>query len=401
MRSGLTLIRRRAWSTAAGRAPPTEGAAAAAARQRPKLNTKDGLMTSVPKTNELGFYEMRFESVGGLGANLAGQILAEAVVLGQGLNGAHFSSYGSEKKGSPVKSYVRLCPPEKPVRTSSPVEKPHLLAVFHHCLLKVEGITSGLYPDSMVVVNSPDTVDQVRDQARLPSGTLGVIDALAIAVEGKTRINTVLLGAIVRASGFIEPNPVRETIARSFQGKYPRLVSSNLRAFDRGYSEVALKEFPFDGKYPVSPYRRFTPALGYANAPAGGVVTTPGNTAHKDLSASRQGIFPLYWRDRCIDCGLCTMTCPDYVFVWRKGVDKNGRPAMVLVGPNYQYCKGCLKCVEICPVEALTMECERPEFAYTADAQLWGPPDALVTMGRDNDPAKWGPDEGYYWYRVS
>lgn len=54
----------------------------------------------LPKKNKLGFYEMRFESVGGLGANLAGQILASALVLGQGFNGAHFSTYGSEKKGS-------------------------------------------------------------------------------------------------------------------------------------------------------------------------------------------------------------------------------------------------------------------------------------------------------------
>ncbi len=94
------------------------------------------------------------------------------------------------------------------------------------------------------------------------------------------------------------------------------------------------------------------------------------------------------------------MTCPDYVFVWDQGTDKKDRPAMVLKGPNYQYCKGCLKCVEICPGAALTAECERPEFRYTADVQLWGPPDALVSMGRDNEPAKWDQQEGYYWKRV-
>jgi len=351
--------------------------------------------------NELGFYEMRFESVGGLGANLAGQILAQAMVLGQGFNGAHFSSYGSEKKGSPIKSYVRLCSLEREVRTSSPVERPHLLAVFHQCLLKVEGITSGLYPDSVVVANSPDSIDQVREKAKLASGTLGVIDALAIAVAENTRINTAMLGAIVRASGFIHPEVVRETIADSFKEKYPQLVEPNLRTFDRGYNEIELQEFPLDGRFEATPYQRFVPALGYANAPIGGAIINPGNTIHKDLSASRQGIYPFYWRDRCIDCGLCTMTCPDYVFVWEQDVDSKGRPAMKLKGPNYQYCKGCLKCVVICPVEALTLECERPEFAFTADVQLWGPPDALVTMSRDNEPAKWEQDEGYYWRRVS
>ncbi|MBI4295119.1 MAG: 2-oxoacid:acceptor oxidoreductase family protein [Chloroflexi bacterium] len=344
---------------------------------------------------------MRFESVGGLGANLAGQVLAQSLVLSQGLNGAHFSSYGSEKKGSPVKSYVRVCAPEREVRSSSPVERPHLLAVFHQCLLKVEGTMSGLYPDSVVVVNSPDPVDEVRHRSQLPSGTLGVIDALAIAVEEDTRLNTAMLGAIARACGFIDPEAVREAIADAFKSRYPRQVEPNLRTFDRAYQGVKLKEYADDGKFQAAPYRRFEPALGYANAPLGGIIVNPGNTANKDLSASRQGIFPLYHRDRCIDCGLCTMTCPDYVFVWDKGQDKKGRPAMVLRGPNYQYCKGCLKCVEICPVEALTMECERPEFTFTADVQLWGPPDALVTMSRDNEPAKWEQDEGNYWHRVS
>jgi pyruvate ferredoxin oxidoreductase gamma subunit len=228
-----------------------------------------------------------------------------------------------------------------------------------------------------------------------------VVDALIIAVEEHTRINTAMLGAIVRVSGFIDPEIVREAISNSFRERYPQLVKPNLKTFDRGYEEIEVKDFPFDGRFEAMPYSRFMPALGYANAPLGGTIVNPGNTVSKDLSASRQGIFPLYHRDRCIDCGLCAMTCPDYVFVWDWGVDRKGRPARVMKEPNYQYCKGCLKCVEICPVEALTMECERPEFAYTADVQLWGPPDALVTMSRDSDPAKWEQEEGYYWYRVS
>ncbi|HET9232910.1 MAG TPA: 2-oxoacid:acceptor oxidoreductase family protein, partial [Candidatus Eisenbacteria bacterium] len=56
------------------------------------------------------FFELRFESIGGLGAHAAGQILASAAVLKMGMNGSHFSSYGSEKKGSLVRSFVRLGP---------------------------------------------------------------------------------------------------------------------------------------------------------------------------------------------------------------------------------------------------------------------------------------------------
>jgi pyruvate ferredoxin oxidoreductase gamma subunit len=58
------------------------------------------------------------------------------------------------------------------------------------------------------------------------------------------------------------------------------------------------------------------------------------------------------------------MVCPDYCFVWEQGVDKRGRPAMVLKGIDYQYCKGCLKCVEACPTDAL--QDLREEDGYAA-----------------------------------
>ena len=65
-------------------------------------------MSILPKKNELGFFEIRLRINWGLGANLAGKMLAEAGVFGLGLNGSNFSSYGSEKKGSPVKKFYPI-----------------------------------------------------------------------------------------------------------------------------------------------------------------------------------------------------------------------------------------------------------------------------------------------------
>src|SRR4030067_2767875 len=88
----------------------------------------------LPVKNDLGFFEIRMESIGGLGANVAGKILTEAAILGMGLNGAGFASYGSEKKGTPVKAFVRVCEGGHKVRVDSPVEEPHVLAIFHEAL---------------------------------------------------------------------------------------------------------------------------------------------------------------------------------------------------------------------------------------------------------------------------
>ena len=337
---------------------------------------------ALPVTNDLGFYEIRFESIGGLGGNIAGQILAEAVVLRQGLNGANFSSYGSEKKGSPVTTYVRLCEPSKDVRTNNPVERPHLLCIFHEAVIALRGATEGLYPDSVVVVNTNTTPELMRDILELPSGTVYTLDAMKIAMEEKSRINTAMLGAITRAAGFIEKNAVRDTIAETFCAKYPSLVEPNLRTFDRGFDEVQIREFKHDGRYQSKPYHQFIPALGWRSQPLGGAILNPGNSVLKDLSSARHGYYPLYHRDRCIDCGLCDMTCPDYVFVWTMGVDRKGKPAPVLQGPALQYCKGCLRCVEICPVDALTREREDALHVQTAHVQFVGPMEAIASLGK-------------------
>lgn len=45
------------------------------------------------------YFEIRLESLGGLGANLCGKMLGELGVKYLGLNGSAFSSYGSEKRG--------------------------------------------------------------------------------------------------------------------------------------------------------------------------------------------------------------------------------------------------------------------------------------------------------------
>lgn len=76
---------------------------------------------SLPVTNENGSYEIRLESIGGLGANLCGKMLGELGALSLSLNSLSFSSYGSEKRGSPVKAYVRWCADDRPLRVNSPV----------------------------------------------------------------------------------------------------------------------------------------------------------------------------------------------------------------------------------------------------------------------------------------
>src|SRR5690606_18886356 len=148
----------------------------------------------LPKKNELGFFEIRLESIGGLGANLAGKMLAEAGVVGSGFNGVSFSSYGSEKKGSPVKAHIRYCDMKTNIRDTTPVERPHIVAIFHENLSRTVNVISGIYQDSIVLVNSAKTPEQLKDKLKLMGGTIAVVDATGISLEEKNRVNMAMLG---------------------------------------------------------------------------------------------------------------------------------------------------------------------------------------------------------------
>lgn len=310
-------------------------------------------MSILPKKNELGFFEIRLESIGGLGANLAGKMLAEAGVLSLGLKGSNFSSYGSEKKGSPVKSFIRFCEPEVEIRDHSPIEQPHIVGVFHEALYRTVNVVSGLNADGIVLVNTARDFDEVKTDLQLEYGTLAIVDALTIAVEEKTKVNTAMLGALYRICEFLDPESMRDVIRKTFTKKYPHLVEPNIRTFDRGYNEVQFKTYEVPAGAEGKAFTRPLPQLGYLTQEIGGVMVSQANSIYKDLSGSRQGFLPEFQQEKCIHCAACDNVCPDFCFVWKEGEDKRGRKQMFLQGIDYQYCKGCLKCVEACPTDAL------------------------------------------------
>jgi pyruvate ferredoxin oxidoreductase gamma subunit len=307
------------------------------------------------------FFEVRFESIGGLGAHAAGQVLASAAVLKMGLNGAHFSSYGSEKKGSLVRSFVRLGPAERPIRTSAPVETPDAIVVFHAALLHNPATLAGLLQDGTFIYNAPPG-PAPDELAALPRGARVIrVNALGIALEEKSRPNAVLLGTLSGAFPFIAGATILAALSEEFAGKHPEAVASNERAFRRGAAEFEILDSVgrAEGDLPIG---RSEPVWGYETQPSGAIVPEPGNMAWNDLSVSRTGLMPVLDREKCIHCGVCDLVCPDFCLAWSDGAE-GGKFERELMGIDYRYCKGCLRCVESCPSGALTRETETPGLA--------------------------------------
>lgn len=314
---------------------------------------------TLPVTNDNGYFEIRLESIGGMGANLCGKMLGELGALYLSLNASSFSSYGSEKRGSPVKAFVRWCSADRQIRINSPVVSPHILCIFHEGLMGRLPVLDGVEENTKIILNTPLSPDQAMQKYPFKKGELYCIDALKIAMECHSRINMVLLGAIAKASGFIPLDCVKNLCSDTIGKKYPDLIASNLNGVEKGY-ELLSEGIPISASSPqsASSAKREAFTWGYDNAPLGGVNPRFGSTVSNDLSPSREGYIPLFLQEKCINCGFCDSTCPDMVFQFREG-SINGKPAMINSGLDYFHCKGCLRCVAVCPTGALVKALEK------------------------------------------
>lgn len=309
---------------------------------------------SLPHEDE--YFEVRFESIGGLGAHAAGQVLATASVVGMGLNGAHFSSYGSEKKGSLIRSYVRLGAGDRPIRTSAPIDRPDVIVVFHAALLHNPATFAGLKANGTLIYNAPAGVVP-PELAALPSTARVVrVDATGIAMQHHSRPNAVFLGTLCAVCSFLDKATVLETLAEEFAGKHPEAVASNELAFRAGEAEFEQLAGVGKTQGDMSPMQA-EPLWGYETQPAGGTLPTPGNTIWNDLTTSRVGWMPVLDKAKCIHCGVCDLVCPDFCLAWG-AADEGSKFERMLKGVDYRYCKGCLRCVESCPTGALAKTAE-------------------------------------------
>ncbi len=324
--------------------------------------------TKLPLQNDNGYYEIRIESIGGLGANLCGKMMGELGIKYLGLNSASFSSYGSEKTGTPVKAFIRYSSPDKDIRVHSPVTHPHILCIFHQALMQNTDIFDGCSKDTTIIINTNVSPEDIMEHYiyhnNIPARKIVCVHAQKIAMETKSRINVVMMGAMANAMGFVNLDDMYEICSNTLGKKYPQALKGNLKGIKRGYEETtsvdcgeisACEHNPNIEDSISQKYQQGT--LGYETAPMGGINLNYGNSVVNDLSPSRQGYIPIFIPEKCINCGLCDSTCPDMVFQFEQG-EYQGREMMVNKGLDYFHCKGCLRCVSICPTHALVGDLE-------------------------------------------
>jgi pyruvate ferredoxin oxidoreductase gamma subunit len=291
----------------------------------------------LPIQDDLGFCNILLSALGGDGANMAGKLLFKIGCLEFGLDGGYDARYGSEKKGTPTDVSVRFCLPGTPVRQAGSTASPHVLVVFHSDLIEPLELGRGLPVGAVCIVNTTRTPDMVRELLRLHSGRVISVDATRIAFEAGSRLNMPLLAVLCDALG-LPADRIRELIV----SQWPRAAEANLAAFARAMSEMQAAEYEVDGRYPTRLKTESRGPIGWRNMLNGGVIDAlTHSTIGRDNRIAGRGRIPRFDREACTACGICLTVCSDPGgLLWREGR---------MVGIDDRFCKGCMRCVEVCP----------------------------------------------------
>jgi len=76
-----------------------------------------------------------------------------------------------------------------------------------------------------------------------------------------------------------------------------------------------------------------------------GGMMEPGSSA--DFKTGNwKTLKPVYDKKKCINCMLCVVYCPENCILQKKGIR---------LETNYDMCKGCGICAQVCPVKAIRM----------------------------------------------
>lgn len=178
-------------------------------------------------------HEIRFHGRGGQGAVSAAALLSLAA-FEDGLEAQAFPKYGAERRGAPVEAYVRIS--DHGIRTHNQVYDPDAVVIQDPTLLRSQSVLAGLKQRGLVVLNAESAPVERDESLRwvvLPASRIGQ------ETLGRPLPNTVLLGAVAAAAGWVSLEALRRAVDEHFAAKGKDVIARNVEALRRGYQAAA------------------------------------------------------------------------------------------------------------------------------------------------------------------
>nr|MDO8098158.1 pyruvate ferredoxin oxidoreductase subunit gamma [Candidatus Njordarchaeota archaeon] len=175
--------------------------------------------------------EVRLHGRGGQGVVTAAELLAVAT-FEDGKVAQAFPSFGSERMGAPVESFVKIS--DNTIRSRSQITNPDYIIVQDPTLIGVVDVLRGLKDNGLAIINTQKKPNELTLQTKAKVIT---VPATKIATEviGRPIPNTTLMGAFAAATGIIKLESIERCIKERFPGE---LGEKNAKAAQAAYDYV-------------------------------------------------------------------------------------------------------------------------------------------------------------------
>jgi 2-oxoisovalerate ferredoxin oxidoreductase gamma subunit len=175
--------------------------------------------------------EVIFYGRGGQGGVVASKVLASAF-FHEGKYVQSFPAFGGERRGAPVKAFLRA--DEKAIRRRSLIYRADHAILLDETLPEEIPVHNEVNGAQSIVINSPRPPDTFIGMG--PS-CIGTVDANAIAEEiglGSTVmpiVNTIMLGAFAKISKMVDIESITKAIEKNISIKPEDNILGALRAY--------------------------------------------------------------------------------------------------------------------------------------------------------------------------
>jgi pyruvate ferredoxin oxidoreductase gamma subunit len=293
-------------------------------------------------------FRIRFHGRGGQGIKTAGQILSRALFL-EGYEVQDAPRYGAERRGAPIVAYVRAA--RHPIQERGVIARADLVVVADETLVTMPaaGVLQGLGPASALLIRSDRPAEAWRAQLGLP-GTV-----LTLPTSARTAADCA--GAAARLLGVVSRASVEGALAAELGAFGAAVLEENrvrsLAAYDAFDPQAGAVKEGADVSAAAAAPGWITMLLEDTEHGAPD-IRAPGSSALAQTGLWR-ALRPVIDEGLCKRCSwICGTYCPDSAI----RVQADRRPVI-----DYEHCKGCMVCVEVCPPHAIRAEPEREAAA--------------------------------------
>jgi pyruvate ferredoxin oxidoreductase gamma subunit len=178
--------------------------------------------------------QIRIHGRGGQGVVTAAEIIALAAFY-ENLKAQAFPSFGVERTGAPIQSFVRIS--KTPIITREQIYNPSVLIIQDASLLESLDVFFGSNNQTIVIINSPkNTYPELTKRFKKIYFTPAT--EIALEIFGKNIVNTVILGAFAKYTNLVSLNSLKKAIVEKFKDKGEEIIKKNIQAITKSYENI-------------------------------------------------------------------------------------------------------------------------------------------------------------------